>query len=430
MTWTCYTADGAEAAGDSNLALGVSGWDAITGYIMDPGAGNSAAGHRRWILYPQTQIMGTGDVPAVSGFLAANGLNVFDANLFGPRPSTREEYVAWPPPGYVPYQVVFARWSFAYDQADFTAATVSMKSNGMNIAVSPEQVQTGFGENTLVWIPMGLNDRDPWPQPAGDTTYTVTIGNVLIGGIPRSFTYDVIVFDPATAGPVIANVLITGLSTDLLVHPMAGDPIQFSASTIGPGTIFYRFLYKAGYGTAAFSMPGGWVIAQNWSTSSVASLPFPDPDTTTIADIVFPSADNYIVIAQATDDAGGAWTAGDAQAGMSINLENMSAIQLKSVVNSVSGNPQAGEAITFTASTIDTAPVYYRFLYKAGYGTEAFNNPGGWVVARNWDTNPAASIMFPSADNYIVIVQATGDAGGVWNSGDPQGGINIIVGSS
>ena len=62
-TWHCYTADGAEAAGNSNLALGIYGWDAITGYMQDPGTGNGAVGHRRWILYPQTQTMGTGDIP-------------------------------------------------------------------------------------------------------------------------------------------------------------------------------------------------------------------------------------------------------------------------------------------------------------------------------------------------------------------------------
>jgi len=55
--------------------------------------------------------------------------------------------------------------------------------------------------------------------------------------------------------------------------------------------------------------------------------------------------------------------------------------------------------------------------------------PGGFVIARDWDANPAADIIFPSADNYIVIVQATDNAGGVWNTGDPQGGLNIIVGS-
>ena len=50
--WSCYTASGATGAGNSNIALGASGVDAIDLYMDDGGAGNTAAGHRRWILYP------------------------------------------------------------------------------------------------------------------------------------------------------------------------------------------------------------------------------------------------------------------------------------------------------------------------------------------------------------------------------------------
>ena len=44
----------------SNLAIGSDGPDAETGYIWDFGANNYEVGHRRWILYPQTQIMAYG----------------------------------------------------------------------------------------------------------------------------------------------------------------------------------------------------------------------------------------------------------------------------------------------------------------------------------------------------------------------------------
>ena len=59
MTWSCYTADGYEAAGKSNIAIGNAGPDAISAYIEDFGGNNAVVGHRRWILYPQTQLMGT-----------------------------------------------------------------------------------------------------------------------------------------------------------------------------------------------------------------------------------------------------------------------------------------------------------------------------------------------------------------------------------
>ncbi len=63
-----------------------------------------------------------------------------------------------------------------------------------------EPVATGYGENTLVWIPKGLADNATWPQPTADTRYRVNITNVRIGGNYRNFSYEVSVFDPATGG--------------------------------------------------------------------------------------------------------------------------------------------------------------------------------------------------------------------------------------
>lgn len=195
--WQCYSADGATAAGSSNLYLGVFGPAAIDGYIEDPGDSNDVVGHRRWILYPQTQFMGVGDIPATNGYRSANALWVFDDNMWEPRPATREEFVAWPPPGYVPYQVLYPRWSFAYPDADFSNATVTMTRNGETIPVTLAPVENGYGENTFVWTPTGVSAA----QPTADTTYTVTINNVQIADSTRTFSYAVTIFDPATEPP-------------------------------------------------------------------------------------------------------------------------------------------------------------------------------------------------------------------------------------
>jgi uncharacterized protein YkwD len=219
-TWQCYSADGAEAAGSSNLYLGIYSWNAIDGYIQDPGSGNYAVGHRRWILYPQTQFMGTGDIPSVDGYPAANALWVFDSNIFGPRPDTRQEFVAWPPPGYVPYQIVFPRWSFAYAGADFTSASVSMTSGGGTISVSQKPVVDGYGENTLVWEP----DATFGTPPVLDEIYTVSINNVIIGGNPRDFVYDVIVFDPGSQGSTHLNCALDSHSRSNSTQELAPAP--------------------------------------------------------------------------------------------------------------------------------------------------------------------------------------------------------------
>ena len=194
--WKCYTDQGQEAAGSSNLALGGYGLDALRMYMQDYGSSNSATGHRRWILYPQTQNFGTGDIPGGSGYSAANDLWVFDSHIWDTRPATREAFVAWPPPGYVPYTVVYQRWSFSFAGADFTNAVVSMSENGANMPVTRYTPVNGYGENTLVWIRTGVNDGSSWPKPTADSAYVVNVSNVVIGGSPRSFQYTVIVFDP------------------------------------------------------------------------------------------------------------------------------------------------------------------------------------------------------------------------------------------
>ena len=55
-SWKCYSADGDQAAGQSNLGLGTHGYAAMTLLMKDPGANNISVGHRRWINYPQTRV--------------------------------------------------------------------------------------------------------------------------------------------------------------------------------------------------------------------------------------------------------------------------------------------------------------------------------------------------------------------------------------
>lgn len=190
--WTCYTATGAEAAGKSNLALGYASLpDAVTGWMMDPGT--PTVGHRRWILYPPQSTVGIG--ATFDGF--SNGYAMWVLGPFGSRPGS-PEWVAWPPPGFVPYTVVPGLWSFSMPNADFSGATVTMSRGSGAISVTLESIQNGYGDNTLVWTPQGL----PGGAPVVDLDVSVTVGNVLAGGSPREFTYTVTVIDPSVAVPV------------------------------------------------------------------------------------------------------------------------------------------------------------------------------------------------------------------------------------
>ncbi|MCB1921024.1 MAG: DUF4214 domain-containing protein [Candidatus Competibacteraceae bacterium] len=226
-SWTCYTADGAEAAGKANLYLGNAGSDAINGYLQDAGSSNYPIGHRRWILYPQTQFMGTGDVVPINGAARANALWVFDNNMWGPRPSVRDDFIAWPPQGYTPYPTVYPRWSFSYPSADFSGASVTMTKGGSSINVKQESYVTGYGENTLVWIPAPYSDGQSWAQPTADETYQVTVSSVLINSQVRSFNYTVTVFDPAVKGADFIAQTISG-SDQVTV----GQPTNYAFSTV------------------------------------------------------------------------------------------------------------------------------------------------------------------------------------------------------
>jgi hypothetical protein len=211
-SWTCYTDEGAEAAGSSNICYSTganylqSDPGCVNLYMLDSGTNNTAVGHRRWILYPQTQTMGTGDVPGNGVNYSANALWVFDGNYGAPRPATRDGFVAWPPNGFVPSPVVYPRWSFSYPSASFTAAAVTMQCNGSNLPLQQFPAQDGYGENTIVWEPITC------PVPAGgDAIATVTISNVIVGGNPQTFSYAVRIFDPLMVIPSQVGFFRSGM---------------------------------------------------------------------------------------------------------------------------------------------------------------------------------------------------------------------------
>ena len=270
-SWLLYTADGAQAAANSNLALGDRGPDSVTGYVEDYGNTNAVAGHRRWVLYPPTVTMGTGDVDGTANnqFYAANALWVTGASAANP-PASRAGFVAWPPPGYVPYQLVFPRWSFSLAGADLSAATVSMTRDGQALPVRQEAYANGYGDNTLVWVPDNLSTAAPFvvgAAPAGDVTTSVTVGNVKTGGQVRTFTYQVTAFDPLQPG---ADTVVPTLSGPATLNGGAAGDYTFNAV---PGASGYRWQAgrvaalslaagaEGGAGDAAFLPPGANLVS-------------------------------------------------------------------------------------------------------------------------------------------------------------------------
>ena len=204
--WLSYTATGSEAAGKSNLAIGFNinnyGPAAINGYMQDNGTGNEPVGHRRWLLYSQAQIMGTGDIP-LSGTYASANANWVVGNF---KPTPIKQFVSWPGSGYMPLPLVPARWSLTYPGADFSQATISMTKSGTAVPVQLTSVNDpGYGDNTLVWTPAAM----PPASIAADTVYHVTVSGILGTAVPASYSYTVTVFYPDVLND---SVTITGTS--------------------------------------------------------------------------------------------------------------------------------------------------------------------------------------------------------------------------
>lgn len=223
--WKFYTLDGAEAASASNIALGSFGPEAIDQYIRDDGDNNAGVGHRRWIFYPSTTVMGTGDVPAgrIDGksLMPANALWVTDTGPWGQRPPVRDDFVAWPTSGFVPYVAVHERWSLSYPDADFSRAKVSVTRDGVPLKLQMETLKPNVGENTIVWKMPDIAPTRTHAKPLADVRYRVSVSNVVVAQRARSFDYDVIVIDPAVTTPGSAQAVASAPARASVGKPYA-----------------------------------------------------------------------------------------------------------------------------------------------------------------------------------------------------------------
>lgn len=177
--WTCYSSDGAEAAGNSNIAS-TPGVLAVDLYMVDPG-NPTTLGHRRWILSNSIGPTGIGSTDAYSCMWTLGGSNDVGA-----------EWTAWPPPGAFPFaasQLPWTNmdetgWSVQSDSIELGGAQVEITAGGETLPVTVTPLLGGYGSNSAIsMIPQG------WVMTAG-TTY-----HVRIDGVGQTIEYDVEVVD-------------------------------------------------------------------------------------------------------------------------------------------------------------------------------------------------------------------------------------------
>ncbi len=179
-TWSCWTSLGSSGAGSSNLALGSHSSNAVTLFINDYGSGNTAVGHRRWLLHSLKTAFSYGTTD--------NAMAIY---VFGAGGNTQiPPFIAYPPKGYIPQQLVYNRWSFSIPGAEFSTANVTMTGPSGAVSLLVNTVVDGYGDNTIVWEPTGINTSS-----ITDVTYTVTITGV--GNTSSStYTYNVTLIKP------------------------------------------------------------------------------------------------------------------------------------------------------------------------------------------------------------------------------------------
>jgi len=189
-TWRCYSAAGHQAAASSNLASGAAGPQAIAMYMSDPGDGNTAAGHRRWITYPRQKVMGTGDTSL------ANDLWVF-GTWARRNPAGTPAYQAWPNAGYFPRELEpGGRWSLTSTRgASFARARVRVVGpGGTPVGLIQYPDAPGYGDNTVVWQLKKVPSR----SIAGARRYTVHVTGITSPhGSTVSHVYRITLFSAA-----------------------------------------------------------------------------------------------------------------------------------------------------------------------------------------------------------------------------------------
>ncbi len=180
--WKCFSEDGKEGAANS-LLTSTRNAGAIDSYMRDQGSDNYPVGHRRWLLWPKLQEIGVGNTSSYNAIWVLGNP--------GTVPADAPEFIAWPPHGYLPKHLAYARWSFTIAKADFTETKVSMKvKNGGAVSLEVEELTGIYGDNTIVWKPaINTNTLDQ------DTAYVVTLSNVGVGGEAKNFEYEVVLFD-------------------------------------------------------------------------------------------------------------------------------------------------------------------------------------------------------------------------------------------
>ncbi len=86
---------------------------------------------------------------------------------------------------------------------------------------------------------------------------------------------------------------------------------------------------------------------------------------------------------------------------------NITGLQLNSTLDI---NPQDSVVLTASAANPEQADVYYKFFYRANYGTPFYESTD-WTMVQEYSTSPTCTYVFDEAGAYVLVVRAVTDSG-------------------
>lgn len=372
-TWKCHSAIGDVTAGQSNLFGGVNynmhnAASAIDVYMDDPGAGNTSAGHRRWIFEPGTTSMGLG---TTSSF---NALKVIGTTSSTAAPNPM--WITFPSEGYFPQQLIprtSNRWSISSDKGvNFTNAQVTVKdSNGVSLPVKKLPVTTGAGPNTLVFEVDGIIEND---GGTGQKAYTVKVTNMLKGTETVSYTYTTRLIDGiadrATYGgtqPSIKSV------SDIVAIDKAG--------------VLWNYGNRS---TARTQIGTGW--------SNAKEIHVTDWDNDKVADIIEQRKDGLLVFHQGNPEGG--FTAKQIGAGWGSFETTVAKWKTNDTFPSIiAKNTSTGEL--FVYGNANGSTITSKTKIGSGWGALSVN-------IADWDKNGNPDILAKNSAGQILLYRTNG----------------------
>lgn len=174
---------------------------------------------------------------------------------------------------------------------------------------------------------------------------------------------------------------------------MVSFAISAQSSTFGQ--VYYKWYYKANYGTSDYD-GSPWVVVQDYSTNATCNY-------------IFPSAGSYIIVVRAVLDPNNE-PAVLPIIGAVVSVGQNSHVALTGLTSNSSGYIYSNTPVIFhlSNSCSTTVSQYYKWFYRANYGTSDYDS-SPWVVVQNYSMNNSCNFSFPAAGNYIVVVRAVTD---------------------